>query len=385
MQSYRWIFYAVNGLGLGHLTRTMALARQVRSRLPHSQFLFLTTSEAAGLFWQEGFACVKLPSRMAAQQSGLRYGTYNQLLHTLVVNTIGAFHPHVLVVDTFPAGSAKELLPVLRWSGKRVFIYREQKQAVCADPWFQQLLPLYDRILIPHCPGEIDLPVPAQIPVQWTGPMLIRDRQEALPRTVARQRLQLLQDKPLLYVGFGGGGDLRYAKLLHWVLAQKSHYPQWQFVVAIPPLSQSAAMDPSVTDNLTEHPTEHLSKYLTEHPTDNNLSTIRYYPLAECWTAFDGAISAAGYNSVSELLHHGIPTIWVPLDRQADHQDQRVDRIVNHRAGWRVNPFDTAALHHCLGKLSDPIHRQTVAYQAQSLAQPNGAAIAAESLVAWLG
>lgn len=357
--SRRWLFYAVNGLGLGHLSRTLALARQIRLRSPHSQFLFLTTSEAEGILWQEGFASVKVPSRMAAKPSGLRYGVYNRLLHTVVVNTIAAFQPHVLVVDTFPAGSAQELLPVLRWDGKRVFIYREQKPEVCADPWFQQILTLYDQILIPHAPEEVTLPLPEGVPVCWTGPMLVRDRSEALDRAAACDRLGLPGDRPLLYVGFGGGGDPLYGQLLEWVLAEAHHFPQWQFVVAQPPLGRL-----------------HLGN-LAQIP---NLSTIRHYPLAECWSAFQGAISAAGYNSVSELLHHGVPTVWVPLKRGVDEQDRRVDRGVAQGYGWRADPLDRAALVTALEALTQDKARAAKIQALQALKLENGATIAADRL-----
>lgn len=359
----RWLFYAVNGLGLGHLSRTLALARQLRARSPHSQFLFLTTSEAEGLLWREGFASVKVPSRMAAKPSGLRYGVYNRLLHTVVVNTIAAFQPHILVVDTFPAGSAQELLPVLRWDGKRVFIYREQKQEICTDPWFQQILGLYDQILIPHHPEEVSLALPEGVPVCWTGPMLVRDRSEALDRESACDRLGLPIDRPLLYVGFGGGGDPQYRDLLDWVLAQASAFPQWQFVVAQPPLGRL---------NLGQ---------VASIP---NLSTIRYYPLAECWSAFQGAISAAGYNSVSELLHHGVPTLWVPLKRGVDEQDRRVDRLVAQGYGWRVEPLDTAALVAGLEALSQDRARAAKIKALQALKLDNGATIAADRLLTGL-
>ena len=59
----RIIFYASNGFGLGHLMRTLAIARQLRKRVGNAEFIFLTNSEASHLAWDEGFATVKLMSR----------------------------------------------------------------------------------------------------------------------------------------------------------------------------------------------------------------------------------------------------------------------------------------------------------------------------------
>lgn len=365
MTALRWLFYAVNGLGLGHLTRLMGLAHQLRQRSPNSQFLFLTSSEAESLLWQEGFASVKVPSQTACRRSGVRYSTYTCLLHTIVTNTIAAFRPHVLVVDTFPAGSAKELLPVLRWEGRRVFIYREQKLALCHDSSFQDLLALYDLILVPHAKDEVEMPVPQHIPVEWVGTMLLRSQTEVLDPAQARLRLQLPPEGQLLYIGFGGGGDPEYEKLLAWVLAQVEYLPQWQFVCARPPLGRISE----------------TASALFQAP---NVRQISYYPLAECWRAFDAVIAAAGYNTVAELLHNGIPAIWTPLSRQVDDQVRRAQRIVHNQAGWLVNPYDTENLKATLLQLNDAAVRSHCAARAKQLVSYNGAEYAADYLLRWI-
>lgn len=363
MKSVRWLFYAVNGLGLGHLTRLLGLARQLRQRSPQDQFLFITTSEAEWLLWQEGFASVKVPSLTACRRSGLRHSTYSCLLHTVVVNTIAAFRPHVLVVDTFPAGSGQELLPVLRWDGRQVFVYREQRQSVCADPWFQTVLKLYDLILIPHLRDEVSLPLPETVPAEWVGPMVVRSRSESLSRQEARQRLQLPEEGCCLYVGFGGGGDRDYEALCRWVLEQADQFPQWQFVYSVPPLGR---IDLGIRER-------------------SNIHRITYYPLAECWSAFDATVSAVGYNTATELLHHGIPTLWVPLLRDVDDQEQRAKRLVEGRAGKLVSPYDTPTLQEGLHQLAEPSERERIAHTMRQRVPENGAETAADYLLRWLG
>ena len=56
---------------------------------------------------------------------------------------------------------------------------------------------------------------------------------------------------------------------------------------------------------------------------------LRYltaFPNARHFRAFDFAISAAGYNSFHELLHLGVPTIFVPNDNQKV-DDQRARAV----------------------------------------------------------
>lgn len=128
------LFYAVNGLGLGHVTRLLAIARKVRVRVPDAEIVFLTSSEAEDVIFREGFAAFKVPSKSIRAEGRLRSGTYARMLQTISLNLLASFHPHILVVDTFPAGAIEELLPVLRWELRRVFVYRAQRPEVARGP-----------------------------------------------------------------------------------------------------------------------------------------------------------------------------------------------------------------------------------------------------------
>lgn len=360
MNSLRWIFYAIDGHGLGHLVRLLALARQVRRRTPQAEFLFLTGSEAASLLWQEGFAHVKVPSFASTQHTGLRPRSYLTLLHTLVPSVIAAYQPQVLVVDTFPGGVCDELIPLLQWPLRRIFIYREAPPAICGSPIFQSLLRSYHQILAPHTPGEEDLPAPANISLEYVGPMLLRSREESLGREAARRRLRLPHDRFLVYVGLGGGGDPEHDRTLSWILEQAPNFPHFHFACAWPPLQ--------TTRNEAANP-------------NANVTWLRYFPLAECWAAFDGAISAAGYNSSHELLHHGVPTIWTPQHKKMDEQGRRAERFVQKGAGWLVSPYDSAALRIALEQLADKALRGAAADQARRLVTENGAEQAADAVL----
>lgn len=117
----RFLFYCVNGNGLGHLTRMLAIARQVRRLAPESDILFLTSSEHTNLLWREGIASVKVPSFEALSND--RRLPVSQLAHALATQVVATFRPHVVVVDAAPAGMFSELLSVLLAVPKRVFVF----------------------------------------------------------------------------------------------------------------------------------------------------------------------------------------------------------------------------------------------------------------------
>src|SRR5579862_9808654 len=156
----RILFYAVNGLGLGHVTRLLAIARAVRKERPESQILFLTTSEADAVIAKEGFAAVKLPSKTVVSISRIQPAVFTKLAHTVVLNTVAAFNPALMIADTYPAGVVQELLPTLSWAMRRVFIFRAQQEERANEPFFQTALARYDLCLIPHPEGSEKVPVP---------------------------------------------------------------------------------------------------------------------------------------------------------------------------------------------------------------------------------
>jgi predicted glycosyltransferase len=84
------LFYAVNGLGLGHLTRCLAIARQLKKQDSSLILLFFTSSEGSHLLYQEGFAYYKVPSKTIARETKLSKRnlaiSYFQIL-TSIINT----------------------------------------------------------------------------------------------------------------------------------------------------------------------------------------------------------------------------------------------------------------------------------------------------------
>ncbi len=359
-RSPRILFYAVNGLGLGHVTRLLAIARKLRDRLQEAEILFLTSSEAEDVIYREGFAAFKVPSKTIRVQTRLRPSTYSRMVQTVTLNVLAGFHPHVLVVDTFPAGAIQELLPVLRWDGIKVFVYRAQRPETANSPLVQNCLQLYDLAIVPHREGEEEAPMPAGLRSVWTGAIVIRDLEEEKPRKEARELLGLPEDVPVCYVTFGGGGDAEMDAALTASVEALSSVADLHLAVALAPLYRGRVRRRA------------------------NVTPVDYYPMAELYSAFDCAVSAAGYNTAMELLHHGVPTAFVPFPRQVDDQDARARRIQEAGAGLCVPHLEPAILRAAVTRLLDPAYAGRIRAAATSFVPDSGATRAADAIAALL-
>ncbi len=326
------LFYTVNGLGLGHLTRCLAIARQLKKQDSSLIPLFFTASEGSHLLYQEGFAYYKVPSKTIARESKLLKRnlaiSYSEIL-TLIVNT---YRPVALVVDTFPLGSMNDLLSVLglplKW--KKFFIHREQMNM---DKNKIETQNFYDYIIAPHSKGSAKIPVPVskREDLFWSNEILIREKIELQSREQIRQKLNIKEDENLLFINLGGGGDTttieNYEQIFDLILSSSSLLRQKKIRLFVPKPPLNSNSNSQNSDN-------RLREILSKLPSSTLLRS--YFPLMELMPAFDFAISAAGYNTFHELLTCGIPTIFIPKSRGYDDQYGRAKRASDAKAALLV-------------------------------------------------
>jgi hypothetical protein len=150
------------------------------------------------------------------------------------------------------------------------------------------------------------------------GPISILEPLELLPRDEARRRLGLPQDRPVALVTLGSGrlGDVAGPGRV--ALETLLEDPAWHVAVTRSPVA------------LNEVPTNQAERV-------TRLS--RVYPLAIYLSAFDAAVSSAGYNAVHELIPAGVPTVLVA--NTSTRTDDQVARATSlERQGLAVAAAD---------------------------------------------
>ncbi|MEO1267617.1 MAG: hypothetical protein AAFX99_05935 [Myxococcota bacterium] len=370
----RIVCYAVNGSGLGHVTRLMSIARWLRRYAAvlegtPPEVLFLTSSEATQVLLQGGFASFKLPSKTVVRQTGMDMLEYRRLARHFVWHVLGTFTPQLLIVDTFPAGSFDELLQVLDGPFRKGFIHRQVKPQYAQRPTFQAALSLYDSIAIPHSPLEQPHPssagagpvvAPSPPHSVWCGEVFQFERAELGDRAEARQQLGVAPDQVLVYLSAGGGGDPTSEAALGHLITALSERPDRHLLVGAGPLYRGRRFGgPRLT-------------WFTEP---------RVFPYL---AASDAAFSAGGYNTFHELMHLGVPTVFFAQDKVADDQAQRIREAAAAGACcWLQTPLtDHSAIRLAL---DDVLDRSTSIREAAMARGPtNGAARCAQVLLAGL-
>lgn len=358
MRTLRIVNYAVNGSGIGHLVRLVAISRWIRRYAAHAgvraEIYFLTSSEADSLLFHERFASFKLPSKTVVTEAGIDKLAYLALAKQWVWHSLGLLRPDLLVVDSFPRGSFGELLGALDLARARAFVYRPSKEGFAARADFQAMLPLYDCLLVPEADGDVPVPAAARDKLRHVGPILVRDAVEMTPRAAARAELGV-GDRLAVYVSAGGGGDAGAERHLGEVARFLAGDPALHLVVGGGPLYRGRRLH------------------------GERVTWLDGRPAAELLGGVDVAVTAAGYNTWNELMHAGVPSLFVPQDKIADEQEARARRAEAAGAGRVLASL--AELPAALAGYRDPAARAAASTAARGLVPRSCARDAAAELL----
>ncbi len=363
-KTLRIVNYAVNGVGTGHITRLIAISRWLRrhaERLNAAiEIYFLTSSEASGLLFAERFPSFKLPSKTVIEEASIDEHEFLDLARPWVRQTLTSLNPDLIVVDTFPHGYFNELDPFLRQCPKAAFIYRPLKETHAGTPEFQSALSHYNLILVPEYEQDAPVLTPPAVGdrVRYIGPMLVREQDEVLGREEARRVLGIADDRLAVYISAGGGGDANSEGRIQASFEALSEMPGLHLVIGAGPLYRGR-------------------RFYRE-----SVTWLAHGSAAELMAAFDVAVSAAGYNSFNELMHFGVPTVFIPQEKWADDQKARAERAA--RAGAAVvldSCADGGALRQIIERFRDPAQRLSASHLARNLVPRNHAGDAASALL----
>ena len=306
-------FYAINGHGLGHLSRCYAVAKKLRDLLGmlsiEADIQFLTTSEADYIV--RDFPVFKVPSRACFKGKKAAASRYSANGKMMVSNILAHFSPDVLVMDTIAQGSFQEFSFVKDFAKMRVLIDRHKKKDYKGVRIHKAHLPLYDKILVPdddgnHSDYSYDLSV--QNKVHYVGKIHNFDSSEAWSRQQVRDYFHVDERQKLIYLSAGGGGDkeaeVQISRLVHIIQPIEV-----KVIIGYGTLSQT-------------------SKIYGQ----KNIISLTESGISKYFKGIDLAISAGGYNTYEELLAAKVKCLFFAQEKGMDLQERRIDQGVE--SGW---------------------------------------------------
>lgn len=305
----RILFVATNGIGLGHITRLMAIAERMSDDVDP---IFLTRSAGAALVFARGHAVDYIPCGLAM---GVTDQSWNRAYAQELLSAVEAFDVSAVVFD------GNKPFPGL--------IAVSQSRRDLTWIWIRRALWRVDHVFNPDAQDAFDMVIepgefahdedhgptrglPGAVAV---SPLLLLDPGSGLPRSEAAAKLGVDPNRFTVAVQLGSQRNFDFATLPELIFAGLGRRGV-QTVQILNPLAK-----PSEEDRW-------------------RVPSRSLYPLAECFSAIDLLVTNAGYNSFHESVFGGIPSIFVP-NEAPEMDDQHLRAAYAQSAGLGL------CLRHC--------------------------------------
>lgn len=350
----RVLFMSSNGVGLGHLTRLLAIAR----RLPGTiEPVFATMSQAASVVEQAGYPCEFLPFHTYANCDP---DDWNEWLRLHLTQIIDFHRADAVVFDGgMPYGGLiKAVAP--RRDVKLIWVRRGMWRAEQANDEAIRRQRFFDLIIEPSDIAEaMDRGATAanRSTVLKVAPISLLEPDELLDRAAAAARLGLDPARPAVLIQLGSGWNRDLASIVDAILKTLARRPQVQTMLA--------------------------EWMMASTPLDlwPGVARLRGFPITKFYNAFDFTISAAGYNSFNEIMSFGLPAIFAANEHaMLDDQGGRATFAEENGAALRLPDDPNESIEPMVDAMLDEKVRWLIKMNCSRLAQGNGAGVAAEAI-----
>lgn len=340
------LFFATNGVGLGHLTRLYAIARRMAMMDPELNIIFVSAVPILQRLTHDGIIFHHFPPRTSVTTGPTN--VWNIFLKDHLSLLLKIYRPSVLVFDgTYPYHGL--LGAISKSKGvRKVWLTRPTSRSPCLP---LKKVGFFDELILP---GDAfkgpDLEHDPQITRTICKPIVCIDEDELLPRDEVRQLLHIPQEALAVYVQLGAGVIADHSAQLRKVIHQLEQHPNIHTVIG------RSILDPN------------------NEITGPRVQIIRDYPNSRFFKGFDLAIMAGGYNSYHEVLHLGLPTICIP-NRSTQNDDQLTRARKAHLAGAMLvlEDDDEITIKKAIETMLDPEIRQAMIQATLTMRQKNGA------------
>lgn len=344
------LFLSPNGVGMGHVTRLLAIARHGPGSI---RPIFLSMSQAVGVVERFGFMAEYFPYHA---HTGETAEAWSQSLRARLNEAIAFYDAKCVVFD---GNVPYQGLTEARLDNRNrpfVWIRRGMWRADAGRATIDRGRH-FDLVIEPGEFAAADDPgitAGRDGEAVRTAPITLYEPTELLDRAAARAELGLDPSSLAVIVQLGARSNFDYRQVDRIVLETLGRRADVQLVF----------MEWLIGDSGLELPA--------------HVRRLRDFPVARLLPAFDLAVSACGYNSFHEILGTGLPAILVPNEHpMMDAQEVRALWADRRGHAVCVRAHETYRLAWALERLLAPGEGARVAAGAVSLPSCDGAREAA--------
>jgi len=350
------VFFPTNGVGLGHFTRLLAVAKRIREKDPEVEIIFVTTMAALHLLETKGIPSYHLPG--AYMFKDMSSSEWNAITEEMLATVFEIHRPSVFVFDgAFPY---RGMLNAIKnrhglkniWLRRGAFKKGGTKIPIDSIQHFHKVIRPGDSVEFQT--QEIDL----AIPIEHVNPILLADKSELMERSLVRTRFGVPQDAILVYIQLGAGKINEIENDLEKVIRILNENKKIYIVVG----------ESIIGDRLEIQ--------------GDRLTIIRDYPNSMFFQGFDFAVMAGGYNSYHEAIAFELPTLFIPNSNTGmDDQSSRVLAGKQKRACLSLMEKSEESIRLSIDALMQNNIREDMRSACAKLHQENGAEQVASSLL----
>lgn len=344
--------FIIIGNGLGHITRALAVAKQIVKKKPESKLLVVTTTATKQLVEQFGAEYFYLPA-IQELEPPMNANQYNQwmgntLNEIVVKNTVEG----IIFDGAFPYSCIVELL-IQCQSQLKIWIKREGDRTSYDQGPLNFYKRFFDQVIIPD---EIGLQKhrPYGMKERLVPPIMMLEQQEGESREQVQMEYEIPKESFVWYVQVPEWDPFLHRKLQDYVVRTLLEYESSYLLIA------------GTRDNTQKEYCKERVRY------------IKKYPNSLIFRGCDAAITSAGYNTVHELAYFHLPSILVPnLTVVKDDQLERSRRLES--LGGVVIYDSTQSLNALIEKVMN--QQNKMKEMLEKIEMTNGALVAAELIL----
>lgn len=296
------IFFPTNGVGMGHMSRMVALARSVRRLNPSIEVVFFTTNYVIHHLYQMGFTCYHLPGRKKFKN--MPPSEWNSICEDKLSDVIALHRPSHFVFDgTYPY---RGMLNAIKGRSDihKTWVRRPGVNSNVNPP--KDSFSHFNRVIIPddfdkdHKETTVEMDVEE---IYFSPPMISVSRHDLLPSGGLRGRLGIPRDALVALVALGAGVVNEIDDIRSFVCKTLSE--RGVYVI--------------LADSMLNPRSEFFD--------DPKIRIVREYPIMQYRNCFDLAVISGGYNSVHETVFLRLPSIILPNTETSG--DDQLSRALN--------------------------------------------------------